>query len=152
MTNDERPFYLEMAKYHQDAMQSRRAIQLKILTGTVVVFLLLAEGTRHFTGLSSDQYKDFTYLMRIISVGIVFLFIIAMAQIEAVSKSDRNKSDSIETALWSATELSELKDEKLRTDSWLRWLWRNFAFTVPVLAVIGLAAGLWSVVEILRPT
>ena len=112
MTDDERAFLLKMAEYHQNAMQSRRAIQLKIFTGTVVVFLLLADGTREFALLLSDKYdpcllsdnyEQLANLMTGVSVVIVILFTFALAQIEAVSMRDRNKYDSIEDALWRET-------------------------------------------------
>ena len=185
MTDDERAFLLKMAEYHQNAMQSRRAIQLKIFTATVVVFLLLADGTREFAlalnekydacllnddcdaHLLSDKYEKLANLMKGISVAIVILFTFGLAQIEHVSKRDRNKYDSIEDALWRETNCGRREYKKSRMNrfclwilkwkfcrrlwKWCKWSWRCFAFTAPVIAIFFLALGLWLWVDLLQP-
>ena len=85
MTDNDRELSLKMAEYLQIAMQSRRSIQLKVFTGTVVLFLLLARGAHELALPMNGNYDQFAELIKFGIVVTAVLFAISMFQIEAVS-------------------------------------------------------------------
>lgn len=145
MSNDTKDLK-ELLVYHHHAMETRRAIGLKVFTGTVFFYLALAKGAVDiFPLISADNQGDFRSLFRITLLLILFLFIGFIIQIEFKSKSDRQNYLVLEKKLGdqSETSVTVIKEGFFKT------VFRSWAATWPALTLILLTVMFWKLIGLL---
>jgi hypothetical protein len=142
-------FKKSMLEYYRLAMESRRSLSLRILTGVVALYLFGIWGAGELTKYICELNK-LRYVMRGAAVTICILYACFIFQIEKRNKFDREKYLALERYIWDRITGALTPALKIETECFCTALSKSWAGTWAVIAVALLSVVTWIIAGLLQ--
>ncbi len=142
--------YLTLLQYHHSAMDSRRKIETRVFTGTVIFFLVIAKGATDAISHVSDP-EQFKLLMQVIYIVSSVLFVIFILWVERPAKSNREMYVALEKHIASFFKEEKSGPLSVEKEKYFRPIWKLWLVFGSIMTVLGLAGGGVEFISYLKP-